>query len=45
MTNSVPEGKIIADIIINYLNQYMDLFNSKGINLVNIISTITNTFK
>lgn len=45
MTNSVLASKIIADIITNYPNKYVELFDPKRMNLANVIGTVTNTVK
>lgn len=45
MTNSVLAGKVISDIITNYPNKYIELFNPKRINLSNVLGTVNNAFK
>ena len=45
MTNSVLAGKVISDIITNYPNKYIELFDPKRINLSNVLGTVNNAFK
>ena len=45
MTNSVLAGKVISDIITNYPNKYIELFDPKRINLSNVLGTVSNAFK
>lgn len=45
MTNSVLAGKVISDIITNYPNKYIELFDPKRVNLSNVIGTVNNVFK
>ena len=45
MTNSVLAGKVISDIITNYPNKYIELFDPNRINLSNVLGTVNNAFK